>query len=94
MDLDAQNKLGLFVQAATLMTVASGADENIETLLKSLNKAYPRFSEGHLLAAVFYRRIEVHDLSTSAMNLAQRFIGEQVIEYKNSIVIKRIRNLD
>lgn len=92
MDLDAQNKLGLFVQAATLMTMSSSADDDIETLLKSLNTEYPRFSEGHLLAAVFYRRIEIHDFSKSSENLAQQFISEQVIKCTITIVIKRKRN--
>lgn len=91
--LDSKNRLALFARVAILITMTLGQDilDNIKEPLKFLLTVYPRFSEGHLLAAVYYYRMEILDKTKKSMTLAKWFVNEQVcVKYIIEYVFQQI----
>lgn len=75
--LNGRDKLALFANAALLMTADAEHYDDLETLLDSLASAHPRFSEGHSLAAVHYRRMNMRKREDRSLSLARRFTDDR-----------------
>uniref|UniRef100_A0A2S2NG00 Uncharacterized protein n=1 Tax=Schizaphis graminum TaxID=13262 RepID=A0A2S2NG00_SCHGA len=71
--LDGRDRFAVFAHAALLMTTDTVRYGELESLLDALASAHPRFSEGHSLAAVHYRRMDVRGRADRSLSLARRF---------------------
>lgn len=76
--VDGRDKLALFANAAVLMSADTEHYDELETLLDTLASIHPRFIEGHSLAAVHYRRMDMREREDRSLSLARRFTDDRL----------------
>lgn len=79
--IDHHNRLALFVHVATLMTARTEAKPAVEldelrTALKTLITKHPRFSQGHMLMALHFRRMDMPEHAANSLAAAHLSVND------------------